>query len=239
MARIVVCMIVASRLLLSQAAPSFEVASVKVSDSTRPPSVDSDPGSLAIDGTLNFILRWAYDIKDYQLSGSPALRTTRYHVAAKTIAPSSPSEIKLMLQRLLAERLKLAVHHESKELAVYALVVSKDGPKLKESGTEGESVTKNNPKPGTGGTSVRTSMSQLADLLEGACPDPVVDQTGLKGRYDFTLDFASYLVGIQPGDLPAILNEAMQKQIGINLEHKKITIDLLIVDHVEKTPIEN
>jgi uncharacterized protein (TIGR03435 family) len=220
--------------------PAFEVASVKVSRSTTRPGVEVSPGSLTIDGSLHYILGWGFDVKGYQVTGPGWLASERYRIAAKPAAPSSPVDLRRMLQTLLAERLKLAFHRETKELPVYALVVGKNGPRLTESKTEGEPVTTNNPKRvGSGGTSVRTSMAHLADLLDGSCPDPVVDRTGLTGRYDFTLDLSSYLPGIQPGDLPVILNEALQKQLGLGLEQRRVAVEMLIVDHIEKVPVEN
>ncbi|SPE40254.1 conserved hypothetical protein [Candidatus Sulfopaludibacter sp. SbA3] len=145
-----------------------------------------------------------------------------------------------MLQTLLAERFKLAFHRETKELSVYALVVAKGGPNLKESDREGESTTKTDPKrPGSGGTQTRTSMAQFADLLDGCCGLPVVDLTGLKGRYDFTLDISSYMVRDQVLDTPGVVSEALQKQLGLNIVERKILIEMMVVDHAEKIPIEN
>jgi uncharacterized protein (TIGR03435 family) len=220
--------------------PAFEVASVKLSQSTSRPTVEVSPGGLTIDGSLGYILQWGFGVKGYQLTGPGWLASQRYRIAAKPAAPASPGDLRLMLQALLAERFRLAFHRETKEMPVYALVVARSGPKLTESKSEGEAITTNNPKRvGSGGTSLRTSMSQLADLLDGSCPDPVVDRTGLAGRYDFTLDISSYLPGIQPGDLPSILNEALQKQLGLGLERRKVPIEMLIVDRVEKVPVEN
>jgi uncharacterized protein (TIGR03435 family) len=82
-------------------------------------------------------------------------------------------------------------------------------------------------------------MAELADILDGSCPDPVVNLTGLKGRYDFTLDISSYLGSIQPGDLPSVLNEALQQQLGLNLVYRKASLEVLVIDHVEKAPEEN
>jgi uncharacterized protein (TIGR03435 family) len=111
---------------------------------------------------------------------------------------------------------------------------------LKESDSEGESATRTDPKkPGSGGTLLRTTMAQLADRLDGTCPDPVVDLTGLKGRYDLTLDISSYMGGGQPMDLPAVLNEALQKQLGLNLVQRKAPMEMLIVDRAEKAPVDN
>jgi uncharacterized protein (TIGR03435 family) len=145
-----------------------------------------------------------------------------------------------MSQALLAERFKLAAHRETKDLAVLALVVAKGGPKLKESEGEGESITTNAKKVGTGGRSVRTSMAQLADLLDGGIgPEPIVDQTGLKARYDFTLDLARYISGNEKVDWLAVLSEALHQQLGLNLERRKTRIEMLVVDRAEKAPVEN
>lgn len=221
-------------------AQSFEVASVKVSESRSKVTIDTSLGGVTMDATLGFILRWAYDLKRAQLSGPDSLEAVRYHVAARTPGPVSVNDLKRMTQALLAQRFNLAFHRETKEIAVYALVVAKGGPKLKRSDTDGESETKTDPKkPGSGGTLLRTTLAQLADRLDGTCPDPVVDLTGLKGRYDLTLDISSYMGGGQPMDLPAVLNEALQKQLGLNLVQRKAPIEMLIVDHAEKAPVEN
>jgi uncharacterized protein (TIGR03435 family) len=232
------------RLALAQsgkAPPAFEVASVRPSQSRERASVATSPGGLIIDGTLAYTLAWAFDLKRFQITGPDWMRGQRYRILARAAGPSSDAVLRQMLQTLLAERFKLACHRDNKEFTVWAMVVAKAGSKLRESDTEGESVTKTDPKrPGSGGTSLRTSMAQLADLLDGALgPEPVLDMTGLKGRYDFTLDFGSYLNGIQPGDMPALLNDAMQKQLGLNLEHRKVSLEVLVVDHVEKASVEN
>jgi uncharacterized protein (TIGR03435 family) len=223
------------------AAPEFEVASVKASQSTDRSKADTSPaGRLTIDGSLGYVLKWAYDLKNYQFSGPDWLDTARYQIAAKAPGPADVKNLKLMLQGLLAERFQLTFHRESKDLMVYALVVWKDGPKLQESQAGGDSVTQTNArKPGGGGTLLRTSMGQFADLLNGSCPDPIVDMTGLKGRYDFTLDVSSYLRSLQPGDLPVVLTEALRQQLGLNLEHRKVSIERMVVDHVERVPREN
>jgi uncharacterized protein (TIGR03435 family) len=220
-------------------APAFEVASVKASQSTTKANVEVTPGGVRIDGSLNYILGWAYDLKKYQVSGPGWIGSERYRIAAKPAATASPAELKRMMQRLVAERFQLASHRETREFPVYALVVAKGGPKLKESSSKGEAATTNNRKLGSGGTSVRTSLAQLADLLDGCCSDPVVDRTGLTRRYDFALDISAYMPIQQSGDLPVILNEAMQKQLGIGMEHRKVTIEVLVVDHAEKVPVEN
>ncbi len=70
--------------------------------------------------------------------------------------------------------------------------------------------------------------------MNGQAGDPIVDLTGLKGRYDLTLDFSSYLGHLQPGDMPGALREAMRTQLGLDLEHRKVAIDVLVVDHANR-----
>jgi len=232
--------IVLVRASLHAQTPSFEVASVKVSNG-GPSRIETSGDSLTMQGSLSNIISWAYDLGGVdhlnQLSGPPWLNQERYHIAAKAPGPVPVKELKLMLQTLLAERFKFAFHRETKEFPVYALVVATGGPKFKETASEGESVTRTDPKrPGTGGTSLRTSMAQLANLLAGTCPDPVVDMTGLTGRYDFTLDVTGYPVNVE---MPAILSDVLQKQLGLKLEHRRIPLDVVVVDHADRVPIEN
>jgi uncharacterized protein (TIGR03435 family) len=222
------------------ATPEFEVASVKASQSgDRSKAGTSPAGRLTIDGSLGYILKWAYDLKNYQLSGPEWIDTTRYQIAAKASGPADGKDLKLMLQALLSERFKLTLHRESKDMMVYALVVWKGGPKFKESEAGGDSAMQTTKKPGGGGTLLRTSMAQFADILNGSCPDPIVDATGLKGRYDFTLDVSSYLGSMYPGDLPIVLTEALRQQLGLSLEHRKTSIEIMVVDHVERAGLEN
>jgi uncharacterized protein (TIGR03435 family) len=179
-------------------------------------------------------------VKRYQISGPDWITQTRYRIAARTAERAAVKDIRGMLQALLAERFKLAVHRENRDLAVYALVVAKGGPKLKESQGDGESATTNAKRLGTGGSSVRTSMAQLADLLDGGIgPEPIVDGTGLKGRYDFSLDLSRYITGNERVDWFAVLSEGLRQQLGLNLERRKVSMEVLVVDRAEKTPVEN
>ena len=146
----------------------------------------------------------------------------------------------LMLRTLLAERFKLTLHHQSKELSGYALVVAKNGPKIHESQGEGKS----NLQLGRGTVVAQwTTMAQFVELISGPMQAPVLEMTGLKGKYDFSLDLSVYVEdpnrqrGQQP-DMVSILIKALQEQVGLNLESRRALFDILIVDHVEK-PSEN
>lgn len=225
---------------LAGQSPAFEVASVKASQTTGKEIADVSPaGRLTLDGNLSSIIRWAYDLRRYQISGPDWIKTERYYIAARAPGPAGATEMRPMMQALLAERFKLESHQVEKQLMVFALVVAKDGPKFQESRSEGESEVQNNRKTGSGGAVSRITMAKFADMLDGAIDDPVVDRTGLNGRYDFKLDISAYMGHMQSGDLPGILSEAMRQQLGLDLEHRKVPIEVRIVDHVERAPVEN
>ena len=151
-----------------------------------------------------------------------------------------------MLRAMLADRFKLTVHRDSKELRAIILTVSKSGHKLQPVDTEGspsfESGNLN--LTGRGAT-----VGQMCDFIARELHDPVIDQTGLAGRYNYFLDIAPYFSeesrkGTPPGggpppDAHAIIAVAMQKELGLKVESKKVPVEVIVVDHVEKTPSEN
>ena len=160
---------------------------------------------------------------------------------AKAAGPAPDAELRLMLQTLLADRFKLAVHHQTKEMSAYALVVGKNGPKFQESQAEGESVLV--PDQKTMKVVVqRTPMAQLVEMLGNVLRAPVVDLTELKGRYDITVELAKYIPdrnSTEPMDPVTILTRGLQDELGLKLEPRKLPIDLVVVDHAEKIPAEN
>ena len=212
------------------AAPAFEAASVK---SSPPGSTNgirmrgplsggpgtSDPGLLrCMNCTLADVVVKAYDIEKYQLSG-PDWLDTELLITAKVPAGATKEQFRLMLQNLLTERFKLALHREKKDVPGYALVVGKDGPKLKESveAEPAQAPQGDRPKitldknlfpvippgyPASGIITLRNgdalfstgagkaSMEQLALELTRQLSQPVADATGLKGKYDFVLYWA-------------------------------------------------
>jgi len=188
--------------------PEFEVASIKPAP---PPTgnnmrvmMGGNPGRVNMSNiTLRDMLRQAYQVKDYQISGPDWMNSTRYDVVA-TIPHNTPREqVPLMWQSLLADRFKLTLHREKKELPVYALVVGKNGPTLKEAEDNGAPAPPPGPGgfPGMGGgrgmvqmgrgrlTAKRATVGGFADLLSRQMDRPVVDQTELQGFYDFSLEW--------------------------------------------------
>lgn len=308
----------------SAASPlKFEVTSIK----QAPPPVNGNlmvrmgggPGRLDYRSvTLKAMIQRACDVQDYQISGPEWIASTRFDVVAKLPADTQRSKIPEMLRSLLVERFQLAVHREIKEFPMYALVVGKNGPRMKES-----EVDPNTPPPdagrGTGvpasnGRSAATSgagaadgavrmgrdgapqfapgldcgprgesavlagwfmrkppgkveghamnMASLVNMLGALLGHPVADQTGLKGNYDFNLDYTPdeghpMSPAVMPPPQPPgggedrvpsartpdtggeSLSTALQSQLGLKLDTKRGPMELIVVDHVEKTPTEN
>ena len=232
-------------------AQTFEVASIKPNkignaggEGSNRESVQASPGSLVMRNvTLITCLKWAYGVRDFQISGPNWMGAERFDISAKAAGAASEQQMRTMLRALLTERFKMASRRESKELSVYALVASKKGVKLKVSTVD---------SPGhlspEGGDLVfqNFSMAELADRLQ-AIPfkvdRPVLDETGLKGRFDFHLKLASSgaelkttLEGIDRG---VAVFAYFQEQLGLKLEARKAPVDVLVIEHAEKVPVEN
>ena len=230
---------------------SFEAASVRPSATAgnEDPHIQTSPGSLTIRGmSLRFCIRWAYDMPHYQVDGPAWLSDVGFDIHAKAAQPVADDHLRFMLRTLLAERFGVKVHTEQRETQLYALTVSKGGIKFQESTTEGP-LSHSRDKDGTN-ILQRASMSELAQELSGPLKRPVIDATGLKARYDFRINMLPYLEaaaavnggkGDQVGelDLAGILVRALQDELGLRLESRRDTAEILVVDHAEKTATEN
>ena len=232
--------------------PNFEVASVKPNlhskaggEGSRRQSVTVDPGRLTmINVTLQTCIRTAFEVRDYQISGPAWLEEERYDISAKAADAVPEKDLHLMLQRLLAERFRLEYHRQTKDLPAYVLTIAKGGPKFHESKTEGEFSVK--PLGRTVATVERASVAQLVDLLTQVMRAPVLDETGLKAKYDITIDMTSYIPenmqhgpGAAPPDFAGIAMAVVQEQLGLKLESRKVASELIVIDHAEKAPTEN
>ncbi|MGO9258790.1 MAG: TIGR03435 family protein [Bryobacteraceae bacterium] len=265
--------------------------------------------------SLKNLLMTAYDVKNFQIVGPSWLDTERFDITATMPPDTTREQFHVMLQNLLAERFKLTLHRETKELPMFVLVVAKNGPKMKESAEvpppkEGDDAAPlppppSQPKMGPDGFPIipglagraglfgmmmaspngpprarwiasQQTMQDLANRLTNQMSRPVTDATGLKAKYDFTLTFApepmtgpmgppgpggGVMVSVAPpapappggaaggGGAPpasqpeaeplADISAALQAQLGIKLEPKKGPVELIVIDHVEKTPTEN
>ena len=215
--------------------PEFEVASVKPHDASQgSPQVAfaRDPGRVSYTNvTVRGLIREAYGLRVYPLSAGPdALSTARYDVEAKTPPGSSKPQIMLMLQALLQDRFKLAVHRETRELPIYALTVGKGGLKIRAASDDGSA-----PQIDSGGghpiRAHHTSMTMLAATLQGYIGDTVIDETGVPGIFDLNLDFKVDESITAEGET---IFEAVQRQLGLKLEARKGPVDVVVIDSVEK-----
>jgi uncharacterized protein (TIGR03435 family) len=198
---------------------------------------------------LSFLISFAYGMHAKQIIGLPAWAdTAKFDITAQPDTEGRPTDkqLKGMLQKLLADRFKLTFHQDKRELSVYVLSVNKTGQKLTKS--EGDP----NGLPGLffqglGKLNVRNAtMKDFTGLMQNAVLDrPVVDQTELAGRFDFTLNwtpddsqFGGMGAKVPPptdsADAPPNLYTAIQEQIGLKLEATKAPADVLVIDHVEE-----
>jgi uncharacterized protein (TIGR03435 family) len=172
--------------------------------------------------------------------GPDWLRTLKFDIAAKTSAPSTEAEMRRMMQTLLAERFKVVLHRETRPLDVYEMRIGKHGLKLTKAA--GEESGETDVKDGQGFYAFhQVTMPEFAERIRSLALDkPVVDQTGLQGRYDMTLRFPA---GSRPmlqahDDTPSVM-DLVEEQFGLKLELKKLPTEVLVIDRAEKTPVEN
>ena len=256
-----------------------------------------DIGSMS----LADLIRIAYKVKAYQITGPDWMKSQRFDILAKMPEGANKDQVPEMLQALLADRFKLTIHRDKKEQAVYALVVGKGGPKLKESppdpapapadkddkamtiaiekgpvsiSREGRGAVVNGGPMGTTRVSMgpngvmhmestKVTLPDFADLISRFVDRPVVDTTGLKGTYqigvDLSMDDMRNMAraagmtlppqggGAEPAKSPGDAASEPSgtsifttvQQLGLKLEPRKLPVDMIVVDHLEKTPTEN
>jgi uncharacterized protein (TIGR03435 family) len=326
-------------------APAFEVASIKPAPPVTALAAQIQAGKMhvgmSVDGarvdigfmSLGDLLPLAFKVKPYQVTGPDWMRQERWDILAKIPDGGSKDQVPEMLLALLTDRFKLAVHRDTKELPIYALVVGKNGPKLKESTDDTPAGDANSnglavlppppppppgggpgrggppPGPGRGAMVIGTpqgqmsvsatgrgaeikggpngnmrinmgengvmrmemskmTMAALADSLAPFVDRPVIDETGLKGNYQVTLEMPMEdLMRMARARVPEIANlpgaggggpgaggaagaptasdpsgssifQTVQ-QLGLRLEPRKAPVETIVVDHLEKTPTEN
>ena len=251
-----------------------------------------DPGRITWTNVrLGRVIQVAFDFPIDRISGPDWLFDDVVTIVATVPAGTSVGDFRLMAQSLLAERFKLTVHRETKQVSGYALEVAKNGPKLKESRqdpvkeSKGEAKSEgkrdetcrgcNNiviqdesgfpaPRPGNpmflpgAGFSATIAVNgknrasvlnggakAIADYLGNAIGSPVEDRTGLTGIYDVHLEFVPDPSGTEPNATAAAAEpgtnifDAVPSQLGLKLTPKKVPVEMLVIDHVEKVPTEN
>lgn len=224
-------------------AQTYEVASVKLNNSASgSTSSHSSKGQIVIiNMTLKSLIESAYQVKPFQVSGPDWLESVHADITAKFPPDTKPKDHAPMLRALLEDRFKLSIHRKSQEMSGFALVVAKGGFKLKPvpeasgagTSSSGGRIRKLEAK--------RLSLPQIADMLALYVKELVVDQTGITGFYDFTLRWTDE--DQKPNDpeadtAPSIYT-AIQEVLGLRLKPEKVPGEIIVVDHIERAPIEN
>jgi uncharacterized protein (TIGR03435 family) len=225
---------------------TFEVASVRLStisqaggEGNSRSRIEYSPNSLtARNVDLQECIQWAYGVAFYQVSGPEP--SEGYDILAKAEKPVPVSELRLMLQDLLAKRFNLKLHRETKMIPVYALVVAKGGPKLPAAKAEGDIVhaSENLPRIENGAFVFHdASLSDFAAMLHQlrGVDRPVQDRTGMKGTFDITLKSA--LAATREADTSTLFS-LIEEQLGLKLVAAKGPVEMLVIEHAEK-PSEN
>lgn len=191
--------------------------------------------------TVNFLMEWAYGLLPFQHSGGPGwMGDQRYDIVAKAPGEASEAEMKEMAQALLAERFHLKVHRETREEPVLILTTGKTPPKLFPP-KEGEkyALVVNPVKGGDGKvatyrvTGTRFSFAALNRHFAWVLDRVIVNETGLKGDFDFTLELTPDENSPNPLD-PEVLIGAMRDQLGLVVKRQKAPVDFLVVDGAER-----
>jgi uncharacterized protein (TIGR03435 family) len=246
----------------AQKQPQFDVAIVRA----MPPVAPGVPvnvnlgainnGTVTLTNvTLSECIQFAYTIVSAaQIAGPDWIksRDVRFEIVARAAPDVSRDQLLVMLQSLLAHRLKLSVHHENRELPFVALIAAKNGPKLPPANAAVEPRQVGPQIPGRI-SHPRMSMSILATLLSRLERQLVIDMTGLSGTFSIGLQWTPDALRTrvaQDGGAPLVngqavdagapsLPTALQEQLGLRLESRKGPVDVVVVDHAEKVPEDN
>jgi uncharacterized protein (TIGR03435 family) len=258
----------------------FEVASVKPSAQLTPDAglnigvhIDGAMVRCTYLSLLNY-LNMAYDVKDYQIIGPDWMASEHFDIVAKRPdGVEGEKALRGMMASLLEDRFKITMHRETRDLPAYALVVGKGGLKIKElppdPDADNSKVDVSVTGGGRGGTTInlgggsylsynmntmtakKVTFPSIMDSLSKFLDRPVVDMTGLTGRYDFTLDYSAAelrnLVRASGADAsmipdfgdPAISIFTSVETLGLKLEPRKTPVPAIIIDSVQKTPTAN
>jgi uncharacterized protein (TIGR03435 family) len=240
--------------MAADAEPGIDVATIKPNDSGGTSlQVLTFRGRdlLTVNSSLADLMMFAYSVQMKQIIGAPGwIETDRYDIVATPDQEGTPTaeQVRIMIRKLLADRFQLKFHHDKRELSAFVLTVGKDGSKLRPAQPNGNlhGIGIQPAKTGAMMFANNAPIPAFTSFLQSLVFDrPVVDQTGLTGRYDLTVTFTPD-DSLFNGDPPAFpkpaegvepapsLFEAIQQQLGMKLTAEKTQVDVLAIDHVEK-----
>jgi uncharacterized protein (TIGR03435 family) len=234
--------------MAADADPSFEVATIKPSDPDHPLEAEGSPlahRSVLADTSVRFLLAFVYDVHDKQIVDAPAwLGTEKFDIVGVAGVPGTPDleQLKTMERKLLVDRFQLKFHWEMREMSAYVLTVRKGGAKLNPSKDAGGAPSFLG-RPDRGMKGRNLTMTNFAQLLQSGIMDrPVVDHTGLTGKYDFEIKWTPdqsefggrFPVVLDSADAPPGIFTAMQEQLGLKLSAEKTAVRVMVIDRVEQ-----
>jgi uncharacterized protein (TIGR03435 family) len=236
--------------MAADAKPGFEFATIKPSKPDQPGKILTVRGMrmITMNTTMVDLINFSYGVQNKQLVNAPSwLESDKFDVTAQPDTPGTPNteQLKVMIQKLLADRLQLKLHREPREMSAYVLTVAKNGPNLKKS--EDQSGLPGLMFQQLGVLAVHNAtMADFTGTMQQMVLDrPVVDQTGLQGKWDFILKWTpdeSQFAGLgmkvpapsDAADAPPPLFTAIQEQIGLKLSVEKAPVPVLVIDHIER-----
>jgi len=234
--------------------PSFEVSDLKMNRSGEARmSIDIQPGGrfVAHNVPLKVLIALSNQVRPDVVKGPAWLDSDRYDIVAKASPTATAAQVGLMLKGLLAERFKLTTHVDQKDMPAYALGVSRSGAKFTASDSATVSEQRCVPADGTPGQrhfacrhmTMPVFAATLQEIASRDIDVPVVDQTRLSGAFDFKLDWmpAPRAADTAATDLPAgpTLFDAVESQLGLKLERKMLPLPIIVIDGIERAPVEN
>ncbi len=234
------------KLMAQDADPAFEVATIKESKpDDRVDGYGAEGRRVWVENhTVSEMIEIAYGIHRTQLEGGPSwLDEQHYDIDGIADVAGKPNkrQIGAMIQKLLADRFQLAIHHEKKELSVYAITVGKSGARLTKSLGDPNGLSDERGNGSSTGLEVQYTNFSMADLAENLQTmggeeegKPVVDQTGIAGRYDFKLKWWPDRWQNPGPNAAPVLGTALQEQLGLKLGATKTIVDVIVIDHVDR-----
>lgn len=226
----------------------------------------NDPTRFSCRCSLSMLVMEAYNVKYYQVSGLGSRESEIYDIVAKIPLSTTREQFRVMLEKLLTERFHIALHRSSRQMQAYDLIVAKNGPKIKKSADQGApagdaqlssadrtrisldregfpvlpsrkagmiSIDAKARMQGVGDT-----MDQLAAKIENQLDLPVVNSTGILGKYDFSLYWAVEPAGGADNSGPSIFS-AVKSELGLKLNPRRVSVPLIVIDHIDSAPIGN
>jgi uncharacterized protein (TIGR03435 family) len=224
---------------------AFDAASIKPAQpGARGYSIRPLPGRVSAENvTLKLLIAEAYAVHDFQVSGGPKwIDSDRYDVEAKAAgdAPPSRKQLRAMLQNLLADRFGLTVRHETREMPVYLLETGKGGPRLQRA-KQSQAPVVFRVLQRRQITAENAPLENLTEALTWLLGRPVLDRTGLRGSFDYKLEWSPDDLQLQSQEAPPqtdgnapSLGGALQQQMGLKLASQRGPVDLIEVENAER-----